>query len=221
MAWLRDRRRILIGSAFALLTLAACAAPRFQVRLHPLSEAKGPPRSAASPSAVQLISGELPEGLVWREAGRTLLVRRGYEERYQLLGTMTSIIPYAPQELQLRNLFWRVPLHVVHSRSRDRYCAAQAPLRALTLGAWDLVPFNYPCFVQYPSTLEKSLDLHIEALKAAAAALGANLLVLGAVEGEVTDGLKKGGPLDAQALAAKWATAFVVFEQSPKEIKNE
>jgi hypothetical protein len=67
------------------------------------------------------------------------------------------------------------------STARFKYCKIQAPLRLLTAGVWAILPFNWPCFVDYPASESENMELHIQGLKRAAHEMGGNLVIISSV----------------------------------------
>jgi hypothetical protein len=124
---------------------------------------------------VQIFESALPDGLQGADGGRRIEIKPGFEDRWEVLGEVESAFRYPDEwDLGWAAGFWTVPMHQQHSRERDTYCKVQAPLRAITLSLWNLVPFSWACFPKYPDN-----DLvHRQELKRAASAMGGDTVVL-------------------------------------------
>ena len=118
---------------------------------------------------VRVVQGKLPEGLLLLDGGQTLSIEAGFESRFEILGELTSTFADSPGDVGFANVYWYNDLHDSHSRGRDIYCKAQAPLRLLTLGIWSIfVPFNWPCFATYSAERDSNLVIHLQELRRAA-----------------------------------------------------
>jgi hypothetical protein len=98
----------------------------------------------------------------------------GYQGTYQVLGFVKA--EYDTQDLSDLNVFW------VHKHYKETWkqilCYPQAPLKCLTLGAWNIIPTSWPCWKKLPSTEEERREFLIEVLMKGTKAMGGNLLVL-------------------------------------------
>jgi hypothetical protein len=170
--------------------LGACATAPFTVsinhagRFDPAKDAAAEARAKALPwdgqYAVDLYLNSVPEGLELE--GTTLKVRPGQQDRYTILGTVKSEHETSAIGATARGAFWYETMHEQHSRARDIFCKVQTPLRTLTLGAWWLLsPTSWPCWVTYPLDSKSNLELHAQELRRAAAAMGANMVVVAGV----------------------------------------
>lgn len=119
---------------------------------------------------VRMLIGTTPEGIGLAEGGTQIVVAPGYEDRYAVLGSATSEMPF----VRLQALFWYASMHDSEGTFLPAWCSWQAPLRVLTLGLWSLVPLNYPCF---PSD-DPDPRLHAVELRRMASAMGGNLVII-------------------------------------------
>lgn len=119
---------------------------------------------------VRMLIGTTPEGIGLVEGGTQIAVAPGYEDRYAVLGSATSELPF----VRLQAIFWYASMHDSEGTFLPAWCSWQAPLRALTLGLWSLVPLSYPCF---PS-VDPDPRLHAIELRRMASAMGGNLVII-------------------------------------------
>ena len=114
-----------------------------------------------------------------------LSVQSGYEDRYSILATITSAHRYGATQSYARSTWWYIDMHDQHSSGRDTYCKVQTPLRTLTLGIWSLFsPFSWPCQILYSGDKKENMKIHVQELKRAATAIGANLVFINRVRNE-------------------------------------
>ena len=119
---------------------------------------------------VRMLIGTTPEGIGLAEGGTQIVVAPGYEDRYAVLGSASSELPF----VRLQAIFWYASMHDSEGTFLPAWCSWQAPLRALTLGLWSIVPLNYPCF---PS-VDPDPRLHAIELRRMASAMGGNLVII-------------------------------------------
>ena len=178
-----------VRALFALVPLcllgSACAAPHYTAGLHYFGDVD-PKRDRevaaranerqTDPRGIRVVQGRLPEGLQLTPDGNQILIAPGYEYRYAVLGTVSSEWDESSRSL-LRSFFWYSELRE-DQKSRERFCKAQTPLRILTAGLWSyLSPLQYPCYVSAPDENDNT-ESHVTTLSRAAAAMGANLVVI-------------------------------------------
>ncbi len=170
-----------------------CATAPFKVQVMPAGNYDPAQTKALSQQAaelpwdreydVALFLNQIPEGLSM-ERGK-LTVKEGYEDRFEVRGTLRSAPRYNPTAAAAMSAFWYVDMHEQHGRSRDLFCKVQAPLRTLTLGIWWLLsPTSWPCWITYSLNGETNLEIHSQELKRAATVLGANLVVVASARDE-------------------------------------
>lgn len=218
--------RFMLLAAVACLGATACATPSFEVRVShygtvdPMRDQRVAEEAQDLPwdadYAVKVVQGKLPEGLELR--GSTLEVKAGFTERYEVIGEVRSQHRMNPTASYALATWWYIDMHDKHSSFRDGYCKAQMPLRLLTLGIWSLFsPFNWPCQVLYSTDRDDNFVIHIQELKRAATAMGANLLVLTAIRDERTTQVTIGyGYAAAQSYNTEAAqvSAFALVDKS-------
>jgi len=172
-----------------LAVFSACATPEYVTEISFYGAVDVERNRAASQAAqnlpwggdypVKVIQGLLPEGLELTDGGGKLVVKDGYEERYEVLGDVVSTHGDDPT---FASFYWYADMHDMHSRGRDRYCKAQAPFRLLTLGIWSaFVPLNWPCFIQYSRDRDTNVAIHVQELRRAVHAMGGNLAVIASI----------------------------------------
>jgi hypothetical protein len=127
------------------------------------------------PDNVEIFGGKMPEGLELTEEGSKIVVAPGFENRYQVLGTVESDYSKKINSAILKNLYWTWDYEETW---RKALCWPQAPLKALSLGIWVLVPTAWPCFAKIPGEEEERQKAHLVQLKKLTAAMGGNLVVL-------------------------------------------
>jgi hypothetical protein len=127
---------------------------------------------------VRIIEGQIPEGLDSTEGGTKIVVLKGHETKYQVLGEIESKPKYGAGELTVRKFLWMWDMHPDEG-ALDGYCKWQGPLRAVTVSLWNYTPFNWPCFFSsYPKQQKDARRIHIRELKRGAYAMGANLVII-------------------------------------------
>lgn len=184
-----------LASLCFLLACTACATAPFKVQVMPTGAYDPAQTAALSQKAaelpwdkeydVALFLNQVPEGLSME--GGKLAVKEGYEDRFEIKGTLRSAFRYNPTAATAMGAFWYVDMHDQHSRSRNLFCKVQMPLRTLTLGIWWLLsPTSWPCWVTYSIRGETNLRIHSQELKRAATVLDANLVVVAKTRDERT-----------------------------------
>jgi hypothetical protein len=210
-----------IKGAVLALALAGCAtgpyavtvrsarAPACDARIEALARAL--PYSTDYP--VRVVAVATLDG-TRRDARGRLVVPLEAMGRYRYLGEIESAraSPYPAQAFA--SVLWMPRMHETTDPALRAFCWAQAPLRALTLGAWSvLAPTSWPCFALYGD----DETIHLAELRRAAFAMGANTLLLATRENELVQ-LRKSrrivstGPraLEAYAFIDTWAPPAVV-----------
>jgi hypothetical protein len=215
------RARWLVPLVLLSLSAVGCATPAFDVRIHhagafdPAKDeaaeaaARALPWEAEYPVEVRL--GQVPEGLALQ--GEVLTVVPGAEDKFQIMGQVESAHGTSAITSYAASSFWYYTMHDRHGRSRDTFCKAQLPLRLLTLGIWSLFsPTSWPCQIVYSTDEKENLGIHVQELRRAATALGANLVV-GWVESETQMG---GGYVGVQTyrVGAARVRGFAVLDRS-------
>ncbi len=166
---------------FACVLAAGCAVPSYSVKTWKFKGSRG--YTSVPSRSVKVVFNDLPDGLSLDRSGEILRISDEFSGRYKIVGAVLIKPKFTPPDLRLRQMLWYVPLdRSRHSAARRVFCAAQAPFRALTLGLWNIVPLNYPCFASYPKEGNKNLGVQLKNLKKAAARLGGNLVVVAKVE---------------------------------------
>lgn len=125
-------------------------------------------------SHVEVMAGVMPKGLDVTEGGSKILVAPGYEGQFEVLGTIESDYMKGNSLAFLKNFYWTWNYD---EGWRKGLCWPQAPLKAVTLGLWNLFPWSWPCMASLPGETDRQKD-HIAALKRAAVAMGADLVLL-------------------------------------------
>lgn len=176
----------IVTMGLALAALAGCATPSYRLSVVRFGEVDvGASRTAVEAAersswdadpAVRAITGALPAGLELTENGQKLVVHPPWEKRYTVLGSVTSRHEYSFQEAMWLSLIWKPRYHPMHS-GRDAACWIQAPFKLVTLGAWGIFPWAWPCMAKYPDD-DDNLELHVRHLKRLTHALGGNLIIL-------------------------------------------
>lgn len=136
-------------------------------------------KSEESAEDVRVVQGQLPEGLELLEQSTTIAVARGYEQSYQVLGTVEADYGPVGSSLGITNLFWAPDYD---EGWRKALCYPQVPLKILTMSLWVAVPLHYPCWATIPGEDERMEPL-IQHVRKGAKAMGANLVVLTATGG--------------------------------------
>jgi hypothetical protein len=126
------------------------------------------------PAGIKVVAGQLPEGLELAENGEKLIVRQGYEAKYEVLGSADVNFPI-DGKAQLKNMFWTWPYL---EKWRRTYCPIQIPFKIITLSLWNLTPFGWPCVAAMPSDEQERKALLSETTKKAAQVMGGNLVVV-------------------------------------------
>jgi hypothetical protein len=181
----------MLAARFTLLLLAlvlgaGCATPRFDVRIRhagaydPSKDQEVEARARAMPwhaeYPVEVHVDQVPEGLELVDG--LLTVKPEAAARYQILGQVESAHATSGVAAYAASTWWYYPMHERHSAARDTFCRVQLPLRLLTLGIWSLVsPTSWPCQIVYSTDERENLTVHVQELKRAASALGANVVV--------------------------------------------
>lgn len=125
-------------------------------------------------SHVEVVAGVIPKGLDVTEGGSKIMVAPGYEGQFEVLGTVESDYMKGNSMAFLKNFYWTWNYE---EGWRKGLCWPQAPLKAVTLGLWNMLPWSWPCMATMPDETGRQKD-HIAAIKRVAAAMGADLVVL-------------------------------------------
>lgn len=217
--------RILLLTGVCALLSSACATPSFEVRVNhygtvdPARDRRVAEAAQDLPwdeeYAVTVVQGKLPEGLTLK--GRTLEIAAPYKGRYEVIGELRSQHRMNPTASYALSTWWFIDMHDQHSGFRNVFCKAQMPLRLLTLGIWSLFsPLSWPCQVVYSLDHDDNFAIHVQELKRAATAMGANLIVLTRVSNERTTQLSIGyGYVSAQSYNTEAArvSAFALIDK--------
>lgn len=124
---------------------------------------------------VQIFAGQLPAGLDLTEGGTKITVAEGYSGQYEILGTVESDYTQALRGAIWKNIYWTWNYD---EGWRKGLCWPQAPLKAVTLGLWNLLPWAWPCMATVPSEEKDRQKAHLGQLKKLAAAMGGNMVVI-------------------------------------------
>ena len=124
---------------------------------------------------VTVTQGEIPEGIDIQEENTKLVVKPGYENRYEVIG-MVEADYMGVKGVVFKNLLWTWKDY--DSTGRKVACYAQAPLKLLTLSIWAYFPWAYPCMKVAPKDpADRAADL-IATMKKGAAAMGGNRIIM-------------------------------------------
>lgn len=125
------------------------------------------------PERVQVVGGQLPPGLSIR--GEELVVDRGYEQTYRVLGRVEADLSSHMRTAGVRNLFftWRYD-----QKWRNALCWPQVPLKILTAGLWLASPSHYPCVTTLPAHDIRRQEHMTEHLQRAGAIMGGDMVVV-------------------------------------------
>jgi hypothetical protein len=217
-----------VGSplAVALLMCLAigCATPAFELRIKHMG-AYDPVKNEASEKRarslkwdreyqVKVYLNQIPKGFAYK--GSVLSVKPAYQSRFKILAAISSGHAMSAQLSYALSTWWYVTMHDRHSRARDIFCKVQMPLRLLTLGIWSLFsPTSWPCQILYSRSERTNLKLHIQELKRAATAIGANLVI---VSRQVNERQVSGGLYSVQSyrVGAARLSGFAVLDRGAK-----
>ncbi|MCK6458826.1 MAG: hypothetical protein L6Q95_02905 [Planctomycetes bacterium] len=162
---------------------------------------------------VALYLHDTPEGL--RLTNGKLEILPGYEDRYTLLGIIKSEHARDREIQMVVSMLWYVDMHEQHSKSRDLYCKVQTPLRTLTIGLWwAVVPLSWPCWIAYSKDEADNLPIHIQEIKRAATAMGANVVVLGGLGNDYVVSGSTRVLVTSYTVRAARASAFALVDRS-------
>lgn len=178
-------------NTFGAVLLAAlaigCATPAFEVRIKHVG-AYDPLRNEASEKRARALAwqreypvkvylNQIPEGFSFNNG--LLSVKPAYRSRFSIVAAVSSGHAMSATASYALSTWWYVTMHKQHSRARDIFCKVQMPLRLLTLGIWSLFsPTSWPCQILYSRSERQNLKIHVQELKRAAAAVGANLVIV-------------------------------------------
>lgn len=125
---------------------------------------------------VKVYQNDLPKGITLK--GKGIVTSKSFDRKFSYVGEVTSKQAYWDSNMSTnRGMFWYIPLNDNHNSFRRTACAVQAPLKAITLGIWNIVPTNWPCWGRYSKSAE-NLELHHTELKRAARALDGDIVVI-------------------------------------------
>lgn len=151
---------------------------------------------------VKIVTGQLPEGIDLSENGSKIVVARGYEQRYKVLGTVES--NYRDAKGMNYEETWRKAL-----------CYPQIPLVYATLLTWLIVPTSWPCVTKAPSSPEERKEELAQYLRRGAHAMGGNLVILlndGSMEIMTVSANKYGATGSVSKLEGSMYKGFVLKE---------
>lgn len=124
---------------------------------------------------VDIFAGKIPAGLDVTEGGNKITIAQGYEGKYEILGTIESDYTKGNNWAAFKNLYWTWNYA---EGWRKGLCWPQAPLKAATLGIWNILPWSWPCFASIPREEKDRQKAHLNQIKKLAAAMGADMVVL-------------------------------------------
>ena len=117
----------------------------------------------------------MPPGIILSDNGTTIAVAEGYEGQYETIGAVE--VKYVFHNYALQNLYFTTGDY--QETWRKAVCWPQAPLKMLTLGAWNILPFSWPCWVSGDDTDERGrTKVMSRALAQGVKAMGGNLLLI-------------------------------------------
>ncbi len=161
-----------------------------------------------TPSEVKVYNGIMPEGLELAEQGHKLVVVAGYENKYQVLGSVSSGFnkdAYAG----FKSTYWTPSFHGKDTW-RKGLCYPQAPLKLLTLGIWNLVPLAWPCMSQMPTDETERKSLMINSMAKGAKEFGANILIVTGSESTNITYVRDGRTAGAENISMTGLSGFAV-----------
>jgi len=148
------------------VTIRSARAPTCDASLESLATSL--PHSSEYP--VRIVRGRPLDGVT--SSGQVPLETMG---RYRYIGDIESSRARSYPSQVFASLLWMPEMHETTSSGVRALCWAQAPLRALTFGAWAVLsPTSWPCFALYGQDDE----LHMRELARAAFAMGANTILV-------------------------------------------
>lgn len=124
---------------------------------------------------VEVISGEMPEGLALQENGNKIVIQAGAEGKYKVLGEVEADYNQAAAEMIWRNLWWT---WAYDEGWRRVVCYPQVPLKILTLGIWAYIPTAWPCWAMVPGDETDRQRALVRSVKHGVAAMGGNLVIV-------------------------------------------
>jgi len=134
--------------------------------------------------------------------------------RYRYLGEIESERARSYVAQAFASVLWMPPMHETTSPALRALCWVQAPLRAVTLGAWSvLAPTSWPCFALYG----QGEDMLLAELERAAFAMGANTIVVAGREDELVQTSKTHRIVSTGARALT-AYAFIDTWAAPQAV---
>jgi len=124
-------------------------------------------------SRVEAVYGQLPPGLSLQ--GEQVVVQRGYERTYRVLGRVEADLTRQVASAPTRN--WLTSWNYDQGW-RKGLCWPQVPLKILTLGLWTASPTHYPCVAVLPAGEHRRQEVLLDHLKRGTAAMGGDLVVV-------------------------------------------
>ncbi|MEM9695450.1 MAG: hypothetical protein AAGA56_23095, partial [Myxococcota bacterium] len=122
------------------------------------------------------VTGSVPEGLELSDNGAKLTVQKGYESKYQVIGSIEADYERATSGAILKNTYWTWDYD---EGWRKGYCYWQVPLKIATLGIWSyVVPLHYPCFAGAPGDEQERVAAMYVEMKRGAKLMGGNLVIV-------------------------------------------
>jgi hypothetical protein len=125
---------------------------------------------AADAARVKVYIDGLPEGMTVQN-GRLVVD----PERYEVLGRVGVTV----RSPGFANIGWGFYDYAPDQSWRKAYCWWQVPLSWVTIGIWAILPPYYPCWVLPESDPAVRKARRVQAIRRAAHALGADLVVMG------------------------------------------
>ena len=223
------KKLILIG--FAAWLFVGCATLRPGGRVVTINDSEPDPDrddglaekakqvTSADFSRVAIVKGKIPEGILLEESGGKISIDPRFKDEYQVLGTVESDFMRGNESAGLKNIYWT---HVYEDMWRNALCWPQAPLKAITLGIWALLPTAYPCYANIPGEEKDREKAHLQNLKKLGAALGANMVLVttsGSLKTTTVDA--KSGAVIGQNTANNFSLkGYAILRASKSKAKN-
>ncbi len=133
-------------------------------------------KDATYDSDVRVLDGSIPEGIVLSEQGSQITVAKSHAGRYRVIGSVKAKVVW-PENYWLRNVYWTTADY--QSIWRKALCWPQAPLKAVTIGLWNIVPTSWPCWMttEFRDETQRTAML-IHGLTIGTSEIGGNLLLI-------------------------------------------
>jgi hypothetical protein len=133
-------------------------------------------RQGGATPRVEMIAGEMPEGLLLQENGTKIAIQPGAESKYKVLGEVEADYNQLATQMVWRNLWWTWSYDETW---RKAVCYPQVPLKIVTLGIWSyLSPTAWPCWANVPGDESDRQRALLRVMKHGVAAMGGDLAIV-------------------------------------------